>query len=63
MLLGKSQKKSQYKSLKNWNSFGVVIPAEAGIQLFDDVLDPGFRRGDKPKRVFAGPSSSDDLLF
>jgi hypothetical protein len=23
-----------------------VIPAEAGIQLFQDVLDPGFRRGD-----------------
>jgi len=25
-----------------------VIPAEAGIQLFQDVLDPGFRRGDDP---------------
>jgi hypothetical protein len=23
-----------------------VIPAKAGIQLFQDVLDPGFRRGD-----------------
>jgi hypothetical protein len=23
-----------------------VIPAEAGIKLFQDVLDPGFRRGD-----------------
>jgi hypothetical protein len=23
-----------------------VIPAEAGIQLFQKVLDPGFRRGD-----------------
>jgi hypothetical protein len=23
-----------------------VIPAKAGIQLFHDVLDPGFRRGD-----------------
>jgi hypothetical protein len=23
-----------------------VIPAEAGIQLFQQVLDPGFRRGD-----------------
>jgi hypothetical protein len=23
-----------------------VFPAEAGIQLFQDVLDPGFRRGD-----------------
>jgi hypothetical protein len=25
-----------------------VIPAKAGIQLFHDVLDPGFRRGDDP---------------
>ncbi|MCX5912325.1 MAG: hypothetical protein NTV04_10380 [Deltaproteobacteria bacterium] len=25
-----------------------VIPAKAGIQLFQDVLDPGFRRGDDP---------------
>jgi hypothetical protein len=24
----------------------MVIPAKAGIQLFQDVLDPGFRRGD-----------------
>jgi hypothetical protein len=24
----------------------VVIPAKAGIQLFQDGLDPGFRRGD-----------------
>jgi len=23
-----------------------VIPAKAGIQLFQKVLDPGFRRGD-----------------
>jgi hypothetical protein len=23
-----------------------VIPAKAGIQLFPEVLDPGFRRGD-----------------
>ena len=23
-----------------------MIPAKAGIQLFQDVLDPGFRRGD-----------------
>ena len=23
-----------------------VIPAKAGIQLIQDVLDPGFRRGD-----------------
>jgi hypothetical protein len=25
-----------------------VIPAKAGIQLFQYVLDPGFRRGDAP---------------
>jgi hypothetical protein len=23
-----------------------VIPAKAGIQVFEDFLDPGFRRGD-----------------
>jgi hypothetical protein len=23
-----------------------VIPAKAGIQLFQNILDPGFRRGD-----------------
>jgi hypothetical protein len=26
-----------------------VIPAKARIQLFQDVLDPGFRRGDAPR--------------
>jgi hypothetical protein len=26
-----------------------VIPAKAGIQLCQHVLDPGFRRGDDPK--------------
>jgi hypothetical protein len=25
-----------------------VIPAKAGIQLFQHFLDPGFRRGDDP---------------
>jgi len=25
------------------------IPAKAGIQLFQDVLDPGFLRGDDPR--------------
>ncbi len=34
------------KSLKRRIS---VIPAKAGIQLFQDVLDPGFRRGDAPR--------------
>jgi hypothetical protein len=24
----------------------IVIPAKAGIQIFQGVLDPGFRRGD-----------------
>jgi hypothetical protein len=32
--------------LKSRNSIKFVIPAQAGIQLFEDVLDPGFRRGD-----------------
>ncbi len=35
-----------------------VIPAEAGIQLFQDVLDPGFRRGDGLR-----PSSPNNSLF
>ncbi len=26
-----------------------AIPAKAGIQSFQDVLDPGFRRGDDPR--------------
>jgi hypothetical protein len=32
--------------VKSRNSIKIVIPAKAGIQLFQDVLDPGFRRGD-----------------
>jgi hypothetical protein len=32
--------------VKSRNSIKFVIPAKAGIQLFQDVLDPGFRRGD-----------------
>jgi hypothetical protein len=32
--------------LKNRNFMEFVIPPKAGIQLFKDVLDPGFRRGD-----------------
>jgi hypothetical protein len=31
---------------KSRNSIEFVIPAKAGIQLFQDVLDPGLRRGD-----------------
>jgi len=29
-----------------------VIPAKAGIQLFQDVLDPGFRRGDDQETFY-----------
>ena len=32
--------------VKSRNSIEFVIPAKAGIQLFQDVLDPGVRRGD-----------------
>ena len=39
--------------VKSRNSIEFVIPAKAGIQLFRDVLDPGFRRGDAPKAAGA----------
>jgi len=32
--------------VKSRNPIKFVIQAKAGIQLFQDVLDPGFRRGD-----------------
>jgi hypothetical protein len=32
--------------VKRRHSIESVMPAEAGIQLFQEVLDPGFRRGD-----------------
>jgi hypothetical protein len=35
--------------VRRLNSIECVIPAKAGIQLFQDVLDPGFRRGDDPR--------------
>jgi hypothetical protein len=35
--------------VKSRNFMEYVIPAKAGIQLFEGVLDPGFRRGDGPK--------------
>jgi hypothetical protein len=35
--------------VKSRNSIEFVIPAKAGIQLIQDVLDPGFRRGDAPR--------------
>jgi len=38
--------------VKSRNSIECVIPAKAGIQLFQDVLDPGFRRGDDPRDFF-----------
>jgi len=34
------------KSFVRFEHLRAVIPAEAGIQSFQDVLDPGFRRGD-----------------
>jgi hypothetical protein len=39
--------------VKSRNSIEFVIPAKAGIQLFQHVLDPGFRRGDGSKDFFA----------
>ena len=35
--------------VKSLNSLELVIPVKAGIQLFQVVLDPGFRRGDDPR--------------
>jgi hypothetical protein len=32
--------------VKSGNSVKFVIPAKAGIKLFKEVLDPGFRRDD-----------------
>jgi hypothetical protein len=44
------ERKSKIDDLvKSRNSIEFVIPAKAGIQLFQDVLDPGFRRGDAPR--------------
>ena len=30
------------------------MPAKAGIQSFQDLLDPGFRRGDNNRQIFKG---------
>jgi hypothetical protein len=38
-----------------------VIPEKAGIQLFQAVLDPGFRRGDDPKNFFE--TTNEAFLF
>jgi hypothetical protein len=37
---------------KNCNSATFVIPANAGIKLFQNLLDPGVRRGDDPIGFF-----------
>jgi hypothetical protein len=34
-----------------------VIPAKAGIQFFQGVLDPGVRRGDGLERLLASSSA------
>jgi hypothetical protein len=44
--LAKFKKNLHVGISKSWHLLGVVIPAGAGIQLFHDILDPGFRRGD-----------------
>jgi hypothetical protein len=36
---------------KSQNPIKFVIPAKAGIQLFQDILDPGLRRGDDPMEL------------
>jgi hypothetical protein len=43
--IGNSVTAEAVKSMKT--HFG-VIPEKSGIQLFQDVLDPGFCRGDDP---------------
>jgi len=57
-LQGKIPGSKNDELVKNRNSIEFVIPAKlvpagfkpgAGIQLFQDVLDPGFRRGDAPR--------------
>ena len=44
--------------VKSRNSIEYVIPAKAGIQSFQGVLDPGFRRGDDPKDFLRDHQSS-----
>ena len=46
------QKPKKDEFVKSRNSIEIVIPAKAGIQLFQDVLDPGFRRGDDPRDFY-----------
>jgi len=47
--LGKSYGGKIDELVKSRNSIEFVIPAKAGIELFQHVLDPGFRRGDDPR--------------
>ncbi len=35
--------------VRSGNSLKPAIPPKAGILFFQDVLDPGFRRGDDPR--------------
>jgi hypothetical protein len=35
--------------VRSWNSMEFVIPEKTGTQLFQIVLDLGFRRGDDPR--------------
>ena len=43
---GKVKATNRNDFVKSRNFIKFVIPAKAGIQLFQGVLDPGFRRGD-----------------
>jgi hypothetical protein len=38
-----------------------VIPEKAGIQLFQNVLDPGFRRGGNNEQLFKGVNMKIDF--
>jgi hypothetical protein len=49
--------------IKSRNSIKFVIPAKAGIQLFQDVLDPGFRRGDASRDFLRNHQECLDELF
>jgi hypothetical protein len=40
-----------------------VIPAKAGIQLFQDVLDPGFRRGDASREFLRDHQLFPSFIF
>jgi hypothetical protein len=44
-----SRKKSQFHRIRHSGEPRIKSGAGAGIQLFQAVLDPGFRRGDAPR--------------